>query len=105
MGRANINIKGLKELQRDLDKMSKNLKNNKDKAEGNLSVDVGLIRQNLNLVNAKFSTSFNASSEDEEFINYFAEQYQEIMAEGIFESRYNPKEKFNSMFNPYSKIE
>ena len=104
MGKSSIKISGLNKLEQDLNKMQKNVAANSKKGEGKLTVDIDLISKNIETVNSLFGSQFTADSTDDDFANFFSERYQEIVIDGIFESNYNPKNKFNSKFNPYSKI-
>lgn len=105
MAKSSMKIKGLDSLEKELKRMQSNVAENSKKAEGQLSIDTGLILESLNSVNASFDTNFTSDSTNDDFINYFAERYQEIMTDGFFESDYDPIMKFNSKFNPYAKIE
>lgn len=107
MGKSGIKITGLDKLEKDLKKMSRNIEHNKEKAEGQLSIDTDLIKKEMDTVNSKFGSTFSQDSTKDDFINFFASAYQEIMVQGFLESsyNYNPKDAFNAKFNPYAKID
>lgn len=107
MGKSGIKITGLNKLEKELKQLSKNVERNKEKAEGQLLIDADLIKEEINIVNNKFGSTFSKNSTKDEFINFFADAYQEIMVQGFLESthNYNPKDLFNSKFNPYAKID
>lgn len=107
MGKSGIKITGLDKLKKDLKKMSRNVEHNKEKADGQLSIDTDLIEKEIDIVNSKFGSVFSQDSTKDDFINFFANSYQEIMIQGFLESsyKYNPKEAFNTKFNPYAKID
>ena len=94
-----LKTKGLKDLQKKLKAAEKNVSN----ADGQLSVNDDLLRAQIEEFNSTYSANLSKTSTEEEIINFFQDQYVELIQDLMFKNK-SAKTEFNAKYQPYAKI-
>lgn len=76
----------------------------KNQFETNININVNLIKDNLDVFNTAFGTSFTKNSSNDEFIIFFNNEYKNLFFKCV-NTNIDFRTQFNLKFTPYANVD